>query len=410
MASEAGKINIESLREEFPALSQKVYDAPLVYLDSAATTLKPKSVIKDLSDFYLYGSANVHRGAHFLSDQATEKFEGTRSKVQKFLNAKSANEIIFTKGTTDSINLVAHAFGERFLREGDEILLSQMEHHSNIVPWQILAEKKGLTLKFISVTDIGELDMDDFHNKLTGKTKIISIVHASNTLGTVNDIKKITQIAKSLGARVMVDAAQSVSFENIDVQDIGCDFLCFSAHKLFGPNGVGVLYGKEEVLSELPPYQGGGAMIERVTEKGVSFLKAPQRFEAGTPHIAGVIALGSAIDFVGSLGLEEIKNHERSLCQRLARNVREIKGVKLMGESKTKVNIVSFNVEGVHPSDVGPLLDRQGIAVRTGHHCTQPLMDRFQVPGTIRASLSVYNNEEDVDNFVKALAKAKGFF
>lgn len=398
---------MNKLRDSFPALRQKVNGAPLVYLDSAATALKPQEVVDVIAEFYAHETANVHRGAHYLSDRATQKFENARQAVCDFLCARNANEIVFTKGTTESINLVAQSWGRRFLRAGDEIILSEMEHHSNIVPWQMLAEDLGMKINYIGVSELGELDYAHYKELLNERTKLVSLTHCSNTLGTFNDIEKFISEAKKFGAKTLVDAAQSVTFHEIDVQRLGCDFLAFSGHKLYGPYGVGVLYGREALLNEMPPYQGGGAMISQVTKDKTTYLNAPQRFEAGTPNISGVIGLGAAIEYVTGLDRAKILKHEKELVQRASDQLKSIKGLRFIGESPTRVNILSFVVNGLHPADIGQILDQQGVAVRVGHHCTQPLMARFGVTGTVRTSFGVYNTVEDVDIFVSALKKAQ---
>ncbi len=405
-------LNPRSARNEFLALvnNKTTIDSqkpPLVYLDSAATTLKPRTVVDAVSHFYSYEAANIHRGAHTLGDEATQKFETTRSQVARFINAKSADEIVFTKGTTESINLVVQSWGRRFLRAGDAIILSEMEHHANIVPWQMLKDELGFEIRYIPVTEAGELDFTAYEKLLDEKVKIVSVVFASNSLGTINDIRKIIARAKSAGAMTLVDAAQAMTVEEIDVQKLSCDFLVFSAHKLYGPFGVGVLYGRSEVLSQMPPYQGGGAMISRVTKEKTTFLPPPQRFEAGTPNISGVIGFHSALEFVREISINALREHEQTLTKRLLEKLSDLSFVRVVGESPSRVNIVSLIVKGAHPSDIGQLLNQQGVAVRTGHHCNQPLMDRFGIPGTIRVSFGVYNTEDDVDIFIDALKKAR---
>lgn len=405
--------NFSTLREQFLALNQAVHGQGLVYLDTAATALKPKVVVDRVTKFYSDETSNVHRGAHYLSDRATEQFELARNKVAKFLNANSEKEIVFTSGTTDGINLVASSFGAKFIKQGDEILLTQMEHHSNIVPWQLLADKVGAKIKWAPVTESGELDLEKLASLITTRTKLVAVTQCSNVLGTVNNVKAIVDIAKPVGAKVLIDAAQSVTFMPIDVQNLGCDFLVFSGHKLYGPFGVGVLYGQLELLEAMPPYRGGGSMISQVTEAGATFLNAPHKFEAGTPNISGVIGLGSAIDFVTEIGLENIRKHdiellkhtEASLLKMPLLNTKSIK-IRLVGQSASRVNLLSFIVDGVHAADIGQLLDQQGVAVRVGHHCAQPLMKRFGITGTVRVSLGVYNSQEDVDKFVRSLEKS----
>lgn len=405
--------NLLNLREQFQALDQKIRGKPLVYLDTAATALKPRAVVNRMNDFYKNEVSSVHRGAHYLSDQATLRYEETRNKVAKFINAKDSREIIFTSGTTDGINLVAQAYGRKFFKKGDEIVLTQMEHHSNIVPWQMLAEELDLAIKWITVTDKGELDINSAEQLIGSHTRLVALTHCSNVLGTVNPVKQIVGLAKKVGARVLVDAAQSATFLSIDIEDLGCDFLTFSGHKIYGPFGVGILFGRYDLLEQMSPYRGGGAMISRVSESKTTFLSAPHKFEAGTPNISGVIGLSSAIDFVEQVGLSNIQKHDAELLHRLAQGLKGKqlssvgpRGLKFIGESESRSSILSFIVEGVHASDIGQLLDQQGIAVRVGHHCAQPLMDRFAIPGTVRVSFGVYNSVEDVDIFISALHKA----
>jgi cysteine desulfurase/selenocysteine lyase len=399
-------LNLLEIRNQFPALQQTVRGQPLVYLDSAATTLKPKSVIEVLNKFYSFETANVHRGAHFLSDNATEKFEQSRKHIQRFLGAESVDEVIFSKGTTDSINLVAQTFGMQKLNSGDEILLTEMEHHSNIVPWQIVEKVKGIKIKWAPVSETGEIDVNEFKKLLSSKTKLVSLVHCSNAIGTVNPLPELIQLAHAVGARVLVDAAQSITFKKIDVKELDCDFLAFSGHKIYGPYGIGILYAKKSILDELSPYQGGGAMISVVTKQGFVPLQTPQKFESGTPHISGVIGLDAAISFAESLGAKNIEQHEKSLFLYAKSKILEIPGTREIGKSDTRVNIFSFVVDKIHQSDIGQILDQQGIAVRIGHHCAQPLMERYGVTGTIRLSFGVYNSMEDVDILVKSLKKA----
>ena len=391
-----------NIRNEFPQLSQ--HQEPMVYLDSAATTLKPKGVIEALVQHYSLKTSNVHRGAHKWSDEATTEFENARSKVAQFLGSK-AEEIIFTRGTTESINLVASSLTQGF-KEGDEILLTQMEHHSNIVPWQLMAERMKLVLKYIPVTDSGELDLSQIKSLLTARTKVVSLVYISNSLGTINPIEEVILAARKVGAYVVLDAAQAVSVLPIDVKKLDCDFLAFSGHKLFGPTGIGVLFGKLDLLKSLPPYQGGGSMISEVFESHSTFLEPPHRFEAGTPAIAEAIALRSAIEFVTQIGFNKIQSHKKQLLSAAESELQEIPGLKILSRAQAKANIVSFNILGAHPSDVGAILNQQGVAVRAGHHCCQPLMKRFKIPGTVRASFSVYNTLSDVKALVNAVKKA----
>lgn len=395
-------------REDFPALTQKVHGKPLVYLDNAASTLKPKSVIDALTQHYSYETANVHRGIHYLSAQGTQKYEASRAAVQSFINAAHEHEIIFTGGTTDAVNLVASSWSEVFLKEGDEILISTMEHHSNIVPWQLACERKGAKVVEIPVTDVGEIDHKAYENLLSsGNVKMVAMAHISNTLGTINPIKEFAAVAHAKGAHFFVDAAQSIAHMPVDVQDLGVDFLAFGAHKMFGPTGVGVLWGKEELLNQMPPYRSGGAMIKEVTMEKTTFNDLPEKFEAGTPHIAGVNCLKAAIEYIEAIGFEAIEKQEAELLDYATEEIKKISGVTIIGTAKNKASVLSFVVEGAHPHDIGMILDEQGVAIRTGHHCTQPLMRRFNVPATARASFSFYNNKEDVDRFIAALKKAK---
>tara|TARA_R110002072_G_scaffold276051_1_gene437411 strand:- start:148151 stop:149368 length:1218 start_codon:yes stop_codon:yes gene_type:complete len=399
--------DIEKIRSDFPILKELVHGQPLVYLDAAATSLKPTCVIEAVTKHYQSETSNVHRGIHFLSAQATQKYEDTRSSMAKLINAKEC-EVIFTKGTTDSINLVANSFGEKFLNPGDVILLSTMEHHSNIVPWQLVAQKKGAKVIEVPITDIGEIDIDAYKKLLEQyPVKMVSINHISNTLGTINPVKELIQMAHAHDAYFCVDAAQSGSHLKIDVRDIDCDFLALSGHKMFGPTGTGILYGKESLLEEIPPYQGGGAMIKEVSFEKTTFNDLPEKFEAGTPNIAGVIALNKAIQYIEELGLDQIAAHEDSILRYATERIKEIEGVQILGESKNKASVLSFSIEGTHPHDIGMIVDEQGVAIRTGHHCTQPLMKRFNITASARASFGVYNNTEDVDRFIESLKKAK---
>ncbi len=403
------KTNFEQIRSQFCTHSQIINGKKLVYLDSAATTLKPLVVVERMQRYYLYETANVHRGAHYLSDMGTENFENARAKIATLLGAESSDEVVFVRGTTEALNLVAQSYGETFLKPNDEILITEMEHHANIVPWQMLAEKKGLKISWVKVTDSGELDLDDLAKKLTSKTKIFAVTACSNSLGTLNDIPLLSQMAHKVGAVIVVDAAQWVSQEKIDVKKWNIDFLAFSSHKLFGPTGIGALYGKKQLLDAMPPYQGGGNMIATVTFEKTTYNDVPFRFEAGTPHIAGAIGSAAAIDFFSKIDLAEIRTYELELLHRATEKLQSIEGIKILGTAAKKAPILSFNLKGVHPSDVGLVLDQQGVAVRTGHHCTQPLMQRFNIPGTVRASFSIYNNLEDVDRLYYAVLKAKEF-
>jgi cysteine desulfurase / selenocysteine lyase len=392
------------VRSQFPQLKRSVHGHPLVYLDNGATTLKPQSVIDRISSYYASEVANIHRGAHFLGDEGTAHFEAVRAQVQKFIGAAAPEEIVFTKGTTDGINLLAQTLCSP-LKAGDEILLSEMEHHSNIVPWQMAAETRGVKIKAVRVTEDGEIDRGDFTAKLQGRVKIVSLTHLSNVLGTINPIAELVSLAKAAGAVTVIDAAQTVALGLVDVRRLGCDYLVFSAHKMYGPTGLGVLYGRKELFSLLPPYQGGGSMIDQVTFEKSTYLEIPHRFEAGTPPIAQVIGLGAAIEFLQSLDFAEVKAMEKSLLARLEGALLESR-CQIVGRSPSRANILSFNRPGAHASDVGQLLDQQGVAVRTGHHCCQPLMARLGISSTVRVSLAAYNTMDDIDRFLLAYKKA----
>ncbi|MCH7403376.1 SufS family cysteine desulfurase [Belliella kenyensis] len=398
-------LDIQKIRAQFPILHQEVNGKPLIYFDNAATTQKPQEVIDALSNYYHTDNSNIHRGAHTLADRATRYYESTRTLLKDFINAKEEAEIIFTKGTTEGINLVASCFGKKFIEQGDEIIISTLEHHSNIVPWQILCEEKGAKLNIIPINEAGEIDFEAFENLLSSKTKLVSIVHASNALGTINPVEKIITKAHQVGAKVLLDGAQSSSHLEIDVQALDCDFFVLSAHKLYGPTGLGILYGKREVLDAMPPYQGGGEMIKEVTFAKTTFNELPFKFEAGTPNIADVIAFGKALEFINELGKKAIKAHEDELLSYASAELSKINGFIPVGTAKDKVSVISFNINGMHPFDVGMMLDANGIAVRTGHHCTQPLMQRFGIEGTVRASFAVYNTKSEVDALVASVAK-----
>jgi cysteine desulfurase/selenocysteine lyase len=397
-------------RKDFPVLDQTIKGKRLAYLDSAATTLKPKSVIEELDLYYRQETANVHRGLYWLSENATTKFEATRDKIQKLINAPDRKVCLFTKGTTEAVNIVAQSYVRHFLKAGDEILLTQMEHHSNIVPWQMVAEEKGIIIKVIPINQKGEILIDDYKKLLNEKTKFVSMVYVSNALGTINPIKEMTQLAHAYGAKVFVDAAQAISHLKVDVQELDVDFLAFSGHKMFGPTGVGVLFGKEELLNIMPPYQGGGDMIDVVTFEKTTYNILPHKFEAGTPSIASVIALGKAVDYINQIGLATIHEMEEELLEYATAKLATIPGLKIYGTAKNKTSVISFGIEGAHPQDLATLIDKEGVAIRTGHHCAQPLMKFFNVPSTCRASLAFYNNKEDIDQLYKALIKAKTFF
>lgn len=398
-------LNIEKIREKFPILHQEVNGKPLIYFDNAATTQKPLSVIEALSHYYKTDNSNIHRGAHTLADRATRYYENTRTLLKSFLNSREVEEIIFTKGTTESINLIAATFGRKFIHAGDEIIISAMEHHANIVPWQMLCEEKGALLKIIPITESGELDMEAFASLLSSKTKLVSIVHVSNTLGTINPVAEIIEKAHAVGAKVLLDGAQSTSHLEIDVQALDCDFLVFSAHKLYGPTGLGVMYGKREILDNMPPYQGGGEMIKEVTFEKTTYNELPFKFEAGTPNIGDVIAFGKALEFINTHGKNAIKTHEDDLLAYASIELSKINGFVPVGTAKNKISVISFNINGMHPFDVGMMLDANGIAVRTGHHCTQPLMQRLGIEGTVRASFSVYNTKSEIDSLIASVSK-----
>ncbi|REA62675.1 cysteine desulfurase CsdA [Dyadobacter luteus] len=400
-------LDITSVRNDFPILNEVVNGKQLVYFDNAATTQKPKQVLDALAAYYEHSNANIHRGIHHLAEKATASFEDTRRRVQKFINAPLAEQVIFTYGTTDSINLVAQTYGRRFLKEGDEIIISTMEHHSNIVPWQMICEEKGCILKVIPINEDGEILMDEYEKLLTERTKIVSVVHVSNALGTINPVKEIIQKAHAAGAVTFVDGAQSSSHLTIDVQDMDCDFYSMSLHKIYGPTGMGVLYGKKEILDAMPPYRGGGEMIKEVTFAKTTYNELPYKFEAGTPNIADVVAARFALDYVDALGKENIAAHEDDLLKYASEALLDIEGLRIIGNAKDKVSVISFVIDGIHHQDIGVLLDQQGIAVRTGHHCTQPLMQRFGITGTTRASFAVYNTIEEVDRFIAGLQKVK---
>lgn len=399
-------IDIEAIRNDFPILQRMVKGHPLVYLDNAATSQKPQQVIDALVHYYTQLNANVHRGIHTLAEEATAAFEATRDALQHFINAKHREEIIYTKGTSESINLVAYTWGRQNLNEGDEVIISGMEHHSNIVPWQIVCEEKKAVLKVIPVTDKGELDMDAFYQLLSDKTKLVSIVHISNALGTINPVKEIIEAAHKKGAVVLIDGAQSTMHLDIDVQDLDCDFFALSAHKMLGPTGAGALYGKKALLEAMPVFNAGGEMIKEVTFEKTTYNELPYKFEAGTPNIADFVAFKPAIDYVTNIGKDAIRAHEDELLRYATERIKEIEGVKIIGEAQNKASVLSFVIDKVHPQDIGILLDNKGIAVRTGHHCAEPLMNRFCIPGTIRASFAVYNTMAEVDALIEGLKKS----
>ena len=402
---------MQHYRDDFPILGREVYHRPLVYLDNAATTQKPRCVVEAMTAQYYETNANVHRGVHFLSQRATDLHEGARETVRRFINARSTAEIVFTRGTTESLNLVASSFGEGFLKAGDEVILSTMEHHSNIVPWQLLRERKGIVLKVIPMDDRGVLDLDAYRALFTDRTRLVSCCHVSNVLGTINPVAEMARIAHDAGAYFLVDGAQSVPHFPVDVQALNCDFLVFSGHKIYGPTGIGVLYGKEALLDKMPPYQGGGEMIARVTFERTTYERLPFKFEAGTPDYVGTHGLAAALDYVSAIGMERIAAHEDDLTRHCMEWLsREIEGIRLFGEAPAKTSVVAFNVGHLHPMDLGTLLDRLGIAIRTGHHCAQPLMARCEVEGMARASFALYNTREEVDAFVDALRRVVRMF
>ncbi|NLR89576.1 aminotransferase class V-fold PLP-dependent enzyme [Flammeovirga agarivorans] len=404
-------IDVEQLRSEFPILSTEVNGHPLVYFDNAATNQKPKVVTDALTEYYDGYNSNVHRGAHALADKATQEFERTRELIKDFINSPKTEQVIFTKGTTEGINLVANTFGRANITEGDEIIVSTMEHHSNIVPWQMIAQEKGAVVRPIPITDEGEIIFEEFEKMLSDKVKIVSVVHASNALGTINPIEKIIEKAHEVGAKVLVDGAQSAAHLPIDVQQLNCDFFVTSAHKMFGPTGMGFLYGKEDILNDMPPFLGGGEMIKEVSFDGTTFNTLPYKFEAGTPNIADTVAFAKALEFINKYGKENIAAHEIALLEYATEKLTsEIPSAKIIGQAKNKVSVLSFVIENIHNYDIGMMLDARGIAVRTGHHCTQPLMARYNLEGTVRASFSVYNTFEEVDKFIEALKRIVKMF
>lgn len=402
--------DIQKIREDFPILSREVYGKPLIYLDNGATTQKPRCVVEAITDEYYSVNANVHRGVHFLSQQATELHEASRETVRRFINARSSNEIVFTRGTTESINLLASSFADNQMKEGDEVIVSVMEHHSNIVPWQLQAQRKGIVLKVIPMNDKGELLLDEYEKLFSERTRLVSLVHVSNVLGTVNPVKEMIATAHSYGVPVMVDGAQSVPHQKVDVQDLDADFFAFSGHKIYGPTGVGVLYGKEEWLDRLPPYQGGGEMIQSVSFEKTTFNELPFKFEAGTPDYIGTTALAKALDYVSAVGIENIAAHEHELTLYAMQRLKEIDGMRIFGEAENKSSVISFLVGNIHHLDMGTLLDRLGIAVRTGHHCAQPLMIRLGIEGTVRASFGMYNMKEEIDALAAGIERVSRMF
>ncbi len=407
---QTGGPDFDALRGDFPILAQKAHGKPLVYLDSAASSQKPQVVLDALVHYYTNDHANVHRGVHALSERATRAYENTREQVRRFINAKSNQEVIFVKGATEGINLVAQSYGRRFIQKNDEIILSVMEHHSNIVPWQLLCEQTGAVLRVIPMSDQGELDLEAYQNLLNERSKLVAVTQVSNVLGTINPIQEITRRAHARQVPVLVDGAQAFGRLPVDVQALGCDFYVFSSHKAYGPTGVGVLYGKKEWLEELPPYQGGGDMIETVSFAKTTYHQLPYKFEAGTPNIAGVVGFGAALSYLEAAGLENIFSHEQALLTEAAEKLSAIPGLRLIGMAEQKAGVLSFELENIHPHDLGTVLDREGIAIRVGHHCAMPLMERLGLPATARLSLGLYNNQEDIEALVEGLLFAKRFF
>lgn len=402
--------NVEDIRQDFPILQREVYGRPLIYLDNAATTQKPRSVVEAISNEYFSTNANVHRGVHFLSQKATDLHEAARERVRQFINARSTAEVLFTRGTTESLNLVASSFGEAFLKEGDEVIVSVMEHHSDIVPWQLLRGRKGIVIRVIPMDDSGRLDLEAYERLFSERTRLVCVAHVSNVLGTVNPVKQMAATAHAHGAYMLVDGAQSIPHFKVDVQDLDCDFLTFSGHKIYGPTGIGVLYGRESLLEKMPPYQGGGEMIARVTFEHTTYERLPYKFEAGTPDYVGTHALAAAIDYVEALGMDEIAAHERRLTQYAMERLGAIKDMHLYGTTPDKDAVVAFNVGNIHPLDLGTLLDRLGIAIRTGHHCAQPLMQRCGVEGMARASFALYNTMDEIDKLAEGIERVSKMF
>lgn len=400
-------IDIQKIREQFPTLNQEIHGKSLVYLDNAATSHKPKVVLDTIRDYYLQDNSNVHRGVHTLSGRATDLYEGAREKIRAFINAESTKEIIFTKGSTEALNLLAFSFGEHAIKADDEIIVSGMEHHSNLVPWQLLCQRKNAKLKIIPINLKGELEITELDNLITEKTKLISVVHTSNALGTVNPVKDIIAKAHTHNIPVCIDGSQATPHSHVDVQDLNADFFVFTGHKMYGPTGVGILYGKQSWLEKLPPYQGGGDMIRSVSYEHSEYNDLPYKFEAGTPNIAGVIGLGAAVDFMLSIGVENIAQHEHDLLEYTTEKAKQFDGLKIIGEAKNKAAVLSFVIEGVHPHDIGTIVDFEGVAIRTGHHCAMPIMNFFDVPATARASFAIYNTKEDIDRLFAALEQTK---
>jgi len=406
----AESFDVERIRRDFPILQTSVRGKPLVYLDNAATSQKPKQVIESMRRYYEAGNANIHRGVHYLSEHATEEHEAARATAQAFINAAHAHEIVFVRGTTEGINLVAQTYGRANVRAGDEVLITAMEHHSNIVPWQILCEEKGGKLRVVNINDAGELLLDEFAKLISSRTKIVALTHVSNALGTINPIKQVVEMAHRHDVPVLVDGAQAVPHLAVDVQDLGVDFYTFSGHKVYGPTGIGVLYGKSALLEAMPPYQGGGDMISSVTFEKTLYNKLPFKFEAGTPHVAGAIGLAAALDYVTSLGIAKVGAHEHGVLDYATKTVGSLAGVQLVGTAKEKTGVLSFTLEGIHPHDIGTILDQEGIAIRTGHHCAQPIMQRYAIPATARASFALYNTTQEVDALAAGIQKVREVF
>jgi len=404
------EFDVARVRAQFPSLNQQVYDHPLVYLDSGASAQKPDVVIDAISNYYRNDHANVHRGVHKLAERATDAFEGARERIASFINAESPREIIFVRGATEGINLVAQSWGQQNLKSGDEVMITEMEHHANIVSWQFICQQKNAVLKEIPMNDRGELLMDSFRDLLSAKTRMVAVTHISNALGTVNPVKEIVSLAHHVGAKVLIDGAQAAPHSKIDIDEIGCDFYAFSGHKVYGPTGIGVLWGREELLAKMPPYQGGGEMIRRVTFEKSDFASPPYRFEAGTPNIAGAVGLGVAIDWLDGLGLGNVSTHEAALLEYATSKAKETPGMRIIGTAENKAGILSFELEGIHPHDLGTIFDRQGVAIRAGHHCAMPVMQHFSVPATVRASFGVYNTLEDIDALFRGVARAQELF
>ena len=400
-------LDVAEIRKDFPILQQQVYKRPLVYFDNAATTQRPVQVTQTIVDYNNTYNSNIHRGVHYLSQRATQLFEETRMAVRDFINAQNSCEIIFTRGTTESINLVASSFGKAFVKQGDEIIVSEMEHHSNIVPWQLMCEERGAVLKVIPFNEEGLLDLEAFRRLLSPRTRLVAVAHASNALGTINDLKTIIEQAHQQGAAVLVDGAQAISHLKVDVQALDCDFYCFSGHKMYAPMGIGVMYGKQKWLEQMPPYQGGGEMIKTVTFAKTTYNELPFKFEAGTPNVGDALALRTAIDYMQRLGLEAIAEHEQALLRLATRELTQLGWVRIIGQAANKTALISFLIDGVHPYDAGVIIDQLGVAVRTGHHCAQPVMDHYNIPGTIRASFAIYNTEEEVYRLIEAVKQAQ---